>query len=200
MTLFGLPQKGFTLSELLIALAILGLIATFTIPKILQSTQTQSRDAVLKETVATLSDILYQGTLSGELTSANINEYFLSRLNAVEVCDTNANAQDCWDLSEMGTGNSALPNTPGVVLPNGAVIVGFENSVNAEGERLLDIDSNGVAGPNINATGVNSERILVSMCIEGASCAFVGNLGNPRPGVLGPGGNNNTLDVWRSLF
>lgn len=40
-------HKGFTLAELLIALAILGVIATFTIPKVLQSSRTaQAQDAL----------------------------------------------------------------------------------------------------------------------------------------------------------
>lgn len=41
--IFG--QKGFTLAELLISLAILGVIATFTIPKILSSQQNGSLNA-----------------------------------------------------------------------------------------------------------------------------------------------------------
>jgi prepilin-type N-terminal cleavage/methylation domain-containing protein len=45
-------SKGFTLAELLIALAILGEIATFTIPKILASQQSQKFKAIGKETAA----------------------------------------------------------------------------------------------------------------------------------------------------
>lgn len=47
-------QPGFTLAELLIALAILGVIATFTIPKILQAQQNQEKHAIYKETIAAL--------------------------------------------------------------------------------------------------------------------------------------------------
>jgi prepilin-type N-terminal cleavage/methylation domain-containing protein len=47
---------GFTLAELLIALVILGVIATFTIPKILSSQRDGRYNAAAKETIATISN------------------------------------------------------------------------------------------------------------------------------------------------
>lgn len=48
-------QKAFTLAELLIALAILGVIATFTIPKVLTANQNGTFKAIGKETAAMLA-------------------------------------------------------------------------------------------------------------------------------------------------
>ena len=48
-------QAAFTLAELLVALVILGLIATFAIPKVLQSQQDTKFKSIAKETAATLS-------------------------------------------------------------------------------------------------------------------------------------------------
>ncbi|MDX2085001.1 MAG: type II secretion system protein [Candidatus Melainabacteria bacterium] len=50
-----LSAQGFTLAELLIALAILGVIATFTIPKVLNGSQNQAKNAICKEVAATLA-------------------------------------------------------------------------------------------------------------------------------------------------
>jgi prepilin-type N-terminal cleavage/methylation domain-containing protein len=51
----NLSTSGFTLAELLIALAILGVIATFTIPKVLQSQQDTRNKAIAKEAAGTIS-------------------------------------------------------------------------------------------------------------------------------------------------
>lgn len=46
-------NRGFTLAELLIALAILGVIAAFSIPKVLSAQQNQTYNAIAKEAAAT---------------------------------------------------------------------------------------------------------------------------------------------------
>jgi prepilin-type N-terminal cleavage/methylation domain-containing protein len=69
--------KGFTLAELLIALAILGVIATFTIPKILNSASSSQSTAIAKEAASMVSgsfssyqlnNTLASGTTAGALT------------------------------------------------------------------------------------------------------------------------------------
>lgn len=55
---------GFTLAELLIALAILGVIATFTIPKILNSSQNGQNTAIAKEAASMISGAYSSYTLS----------------------------------------------------------------------------------------------------------------------------------------
>ncbi|MEB3244431.1 MAG: prepilin-type N-terminal cleavage/methylation domain-containing protein [Vampirovibrionales bacterium] len=59
--------KGFTLAEILIALALLGAIAAFTIPKVLQSTGVSRASAVAKETASMVSAALGAYTLNNTL-------------------------------------------------------------------------------------------------------------------------------------
>lgn len=70
---------AFTLSELLISLAILGVIATFTIPKVLQSQQDGKYKAITKEAVATISEAyqLYKlnNTVTGSTGISNMTSY-----------------------------------------------------------------------------------------------------------------------------
>ena len=50
-----MSPRGFTLAELLIALGILGVVATFTIPKVLNAQQDSQWNSIAKETAGTLS-------------------------------------------------------------------------------------------------------------------------------------------------
>ncbi len=111
------PEKyssGFTLAELLIALAILGVIATFTIPKILTSQQNAENAAKTKEAIATVSGA-YQlaqsaGTVSSATKSADLTPYInYVSVDAASTIDGTATAtvscatRTCLRLHNGGT-------------------------------------------------------------------------------------------------
>lgn len=111
--------KGFTLSELLIALAILGLIATFTIPKVLTSVGEKGNLSVAKEAMASITQAYdairseNNGYGSVALTGADV----LTKMNYVETVTsaaaTGVRAVACTDLSGA---------TPCIRLQNGVVL------------------------------------------------------------------------------
>lgn len=85
-------NKAFTLSELLIALAILGVIATFTIPKVLQSQQDSRYKSIAKETAAMISDayVVYKShnTVSPATKSSDLTPYMnYVKVDTVTVID-----------------------------------------------------------------------------------------------------------------
>jgi prepilin-type N-terminal cleavage/methylation domain-containing protein len=75
----GCSVKGFTLAELLIAVAILGEIATFTIPKIVSAQQNGAYKAASKEAAATISQAyaLYrlENTVSSSTRFGDMTSY-----------------------------------------------------------------------------------------------------------------------------
>lgn len=78
-------KSGFTLSELLISLAILGVIATFTIPKVLQSQQSAEWKSGAKEAIGSISGVFQNLKLNGELDTATTPVDFSQYLNYVAV-------------------------------------------------------------------------------------------------------------------
>ena len=84
---------GFTLAELLIALAILGVIATFTIPKILDSGSNSKHNSIVKEAAAAMSEAFQLYKLNnGSIIGTGINEYtpYMNyvRIDTVTVIDS----------------------------------------------------------------------------------------------------------------
>ena len=121
-----MKQTGFTLAELLIALAILGVIATFTIPKVLQSQQNSQWKSSAKEAVAMLSGAYqaYQSknTLSASTLSSDLTPYMnyvrlvttgtidhvtgQSTLNCSDTANQQCIALHSGAIMDLPTGNS----------------------------------------------------------------------------------------------
>jgi prepilin-type N-terminal cleavage/methylation domain-containing protein len=144
------PAKGFTLAELLIALAILGVIATFTIPKLLNSATSGQSTSIAKEVASMVSGSFaaYQqnNTLAAAATAGALTQY----MNYVSV-DTSGNS--------YGFTGSGLCSTVASVtclqLHNGGVLefdptntFGGSGTTNAV---YFNIDPDG-AGPLTGAT------------------------------------------------
>jgi prepilin-type N-terminal cleavage/methylation domain-containing protein len=110
-------SKGFTLAELLIALAILGVIATFTIPKILSSSQNGQNTSIAKEAASMVSSAFQNYTLDNGLASGATAGAFTTYMNYVTLDSTS---------TYTGSGGTALQTCSTTLmcmkLHNGAVL------------------------------------------------------------------------------
>lgn len=133
MKLLGLSGKGFTLAELLIALAVLGVIATFTIPKILVAQQNVKNNAIALEAIGMVSAAFTQASyiqgLSSSLGTSSLTPY----MNYVSV--STSLALDSQHSTGTGTCSGSYPC---LVLHNGALMryqagrtLGGTNTTNA---------------------------------------------------------------------
>lgn len=160
-------NHAFTLSELLIALAILGLIATFTIPKVLQNVEANQKKAVFKECYASLSQVLQQGL---NQRPQYIDTYILNNLSGIKTCPVSANGQGCYANVDLSLGTQQ----PGIVLANGAVLWGFlPTRTIAHGAGGIVIDWNGDSGANTRGDDI----LVLSSCYDPngtLNCSVIG--------------------------
>lgn len=148
-------RNGFSLVELLISLAILALIAVHTIPKILIAQENQQNSAVLKETFATLSTVLYQSRLMGEITEntslSDLSELLKQKLNYARFCDSGSNSDGCEQYAitpdvDIASKERFIFHTGSYLYINGKNHAGGINFV-------FFIDPNGKNGPSLDQHG-----------------------------------------------
>lgn len=145
-------RSGFNLSELLIVLTVLGLLATFAIPKVLQTVGENQKKAVGKNSIIALHEALYAGWLAGDITEAStytqVGDYLAAKLNVVRDCKPGRAVDDC--VTSFPAPNH-FSNTKRIfVLHNGAWI--SMQNVDALGWENIHffVDYNGTAGPNVD--------------------------------------------------
>jgi prepilin-type N-terminal cleavage/methylation domain-containing protein len=136
--------RGFTLAELLIALAILGVIATFTIPKVLQSQQNSQKVAIAKEAASILSGALQQASFQGTLNSGTRLIDLTPYMNYVSI-DTSGTTLDAISPIANITCDATHPC---IRLHNGGTFGSYEANQSFGGTTALNyievyIDVNG---------------------------------------------------------
>lgn len=113
---------GFTLAELLIALAILGIIATFTIPKILAAQQNNQNNAIAKEAAGMLAGAFANYKLSNPSLTTMYPSDLFTQLNYVK-----ADSSSSMDAEQtLATTTCASPGAPCIRLHNGAMLMAWD--------------------------------------------------------------------------
>lgn len=95
-----LHSHGFTLAELLVSLSILGVIATFTIPKILAAQQSSSNNAKAHEVAGMISAAYQQAQLAGVINANSKPGDLSPYMNYISV-DTSSTIDETPALSSI---------------------------------------------------------------------------------------------------
>jgi prepilin-type N-terminal cleavage/methylation domain-containing protein len=109
-------QAGFTLAEVLIVMAILGVVATFTVPKVLYSSNQASWNAKAKEAAAAISEAYTLYRMEKGVSASTKATDILAYINAVGPYTGEINGHP-------GSGGVSCTGYTCIQLHNGAVIL-----------------------------------------------------------------------------
>ena len=146
-------KKGFTLAEILVTLGIIGVIASMTIPNLVQDIQESQWKIAYKKAFGIASQAWKLALTNNEIairtsttgnTAHNTNyAAFKSKFNVVKDCNSN-NISECWDMSgeKWGSGLWPITSSPAFIDNSG---MAWTMPLGA-GDFL--VDTNGFKGPN----------------------------------------------------
>ena len=154
------PQLGVVKWTPLVALALLGLIAAFAIPKILGGGD-DKKYVIFKETLSTIQAAFAQGILNKEIRTTSDYNLMKSYMNHVQACPALCS-------SGCSSGAQNRSNEPGFRLHNGASFCGLNQMFTADDvNENVSLDWNGPDGPNV--TG--DDTIVGTAAARRAGCA-----------------------------
>ena len=174
-------KSGFTLAEVLVTLMVIGIIATITIPTLLQTTNERELKTAWKKTFSDLSQaykLIAQengGSFVGLCATGNHNclrDKFAANLNVLKTCTTPLTPGNCWHNKEISSFDQILGENSGIIINNGTYI-----SLDMDSKHctvILDgmlycgkivVDVNGAKGPNIEGKDIFGAYILKNSII-----------------------------------
>ena len=118
-------KKGFTLSELLISLSILGVIAALTLPGVFANVNQAGNEAKLKTHITAVHQALNADVLDG--TYVSIAQTLTTRLNYAHLCPPNNVTPPCDKAIWLSDDPDAEYTR--VIMHDGSIIWDYENSV-----------------------------------------------------------------------
>lgn len=164
-----MTQKGFTLSEVLITLGIIGVVAAITIPGLITNYRKHVAATTLEKSISTLNQtIKLSENENGELETWNkslpqeefIDKYFRPYIKIMQTCNPitkcGYKSQTPWkNLTGAAAGIYGSPNhrgrTPFIAMDGILYTFGFINDGGApdgNNDKIIIIDINNSRGPN----------------------------------------------------
>ena len=161
-----MKKNGFTLAEVLITLAIIGVVATLTLPSLMANTQEQQAITAFKKAMNTLNEVAQMNAVVDGFDYSGVT--VTTGPSAATVYDANGVlTQSVWGMMKSKaqvdqaasinkrvptTGNSGCKATLNQIAFRDGTVLCYGNPTNAGGANAYMqaiIDTNGNKGPNI---------------------------------------------------
>jgi len=200
---------GFTLTEILVSLAFLGIIVAFSVPKLIQTMNEVALRSTHKTMIETIQKLVSNGMINGDFkglsdfdvatSTSGLTTYLGSQMNGIP-CEsdntTNPHCQMVW-----GTGTTAPTPVTGTsarwVLPSG-VRVWIPTALGVDGLLRFRIDAR-IDGESTNdSSSPDLPDLLELTCnINDTTVTFLGN--SLKPGECKPSDANNQA-IFEAIY
>jgi prepilin-type N-terminal cleavage/methylation domain-containing protein len=177
-----LINNAFTLAEILIVLAIIGVIASLTIPALLANIQNQILRTQWKEAYSIIEQSNKRALTdySGDFTDTFLNitdmkDKLKNYFNYTKECPASASSGECWPSTfyDKNGNTSSWTSQPGIVLNNGMFVrfyYGTASSTSCTDTQYYttgacgayEVDINGFKGPNVIGEDIFFIHILAN--------------------------------------
>ena len=190
-------KKAFTLAEILVTLGIIGVIASMTIPNLVQDVQDAQLKTAWKKAFADFNQSAamlrnsnagsIKGICSDKAAGTEMYQCFrdkmLDFMNYTRICQNQQNRGNCWTANaKMLNGNSWTQNAPGAVLSSGVSLMFGYQAPNCDKVSYgfpicgwVYADINGLKSPNTFGKDIYGmwikEASVVPMGIDGDTYA-----------------------------
>lgn len=181
-----IKKRGFTLSEVLITLGIIGVVAALVLPTIIKNYQEASYKAAWKKGYSNFSQAFSQivaengGSIAGVCSTVDsagqgcFLNLFTAKLNTVKICNVGQLEGNCWHksntwkyLNNVTSATSAA--VPGFILSDGSLVYVYLTNKDCQEQVVagatkrcgyMGIDINGFNPPNIVGKDIFGSNIL----------------------------------------
>jgi len=172
-----LKKFAFSLAEVLVTLTVIGVLAAFTIPTVLQNMEdaqykTAAKAAYSKISQAVTNMVKEEGTLSQYIgNNASFKQQFIKYFNVSKDCNMN----DCVPEEDLSNIYKTIGNNPantngmggeGQFVTNDGMFFNIQNTVSHDGHIIIVVDVNGyekkpnVYGRDTFAFEIYNDKVL----------------------------------------
>jgi prepilin-type N-terminal cleavage/methylation domain-containing protein len=181
-------RKGVTLSEVIIAMGVLSIIATFNIVKLNAQVEKSLNKARFRELLSVMQQIQYEGWQDRSIVNTvQFLNAVRNKLQVAKFCPNSSATEGCWQTGMRS--NGGYENRPGLILHSGAYIYGFAGTVLNQATDVILIDINGPKPPNV----FGEDTITLKVCIREDPECYVwwsSYNGKKGPGLMYPEGSD----------
>jgi len=164
-------NKGFTLAEVLVTLAIIGVVAALTIPTLIQSTNSSKFTTALKKSLSTLNQVVQTNLANNDM-------------DAADTSITSAATLAAWFITGSATGTT--PSNMNVLKWTAGTADAWLN----DGTRLTFYHTGATAGCAVD----NANDFTIATA--GTCYVIVDTNGDRKPNQIATDGSTGAADLW----